>query len=264
MYGEAKLSEILPEVTRSGAECLDLWPRPHGNQREQLDELGVEKFAELLRMHQTRLGLATRFDLGPFRLAEELKLVSRLGAKLVVCGAVGPAGLQGAELKTAVRSFVERLKLQLQVAAETGVTIAIENHDRNLLESADSISWLADFSKGKPLGVALAPYHLPQDSESIAALIGELGDRLVHFYAWQHGRGSREKQPRADEQLQLPGRGPLDFRPLLAALAKNRYTGLTEIFMHPFPRGVPIMNSPAEVTAEINRARQYLSDCMKS
>jgi hypothetical protein len=30
--------------------------------------------------------------------------------------------------------------------------------------------------------------------------------------------------------------------------------------MHPTPRGIPILPTAAEVTAEINRARQYLED----
>ena len=64
--------------------------------------------------------------------------------------------------------------------------------------------------------------------------------------------------PKEEELLQMPGRGPLDFTPVLAALQAVRYTGFTEIFMHPTPRGIPILPTAAEVTAEINRARQYL------
>src|SRR5262245_57139948 len=47
MYGEAPLAEILPEIAKTTAQYVDLWPRPHGNQREQLDELGVGKFNEM-------------------------------------------------------------------------------------------------------------------------------------------------------------------------------------------------------------------------
>lgn len=259
MYGKAPLDEILPEVKKVGAAGIDLWPLPHGNQREQVDEFGHDRFAELLSTHGVRLEMVTRFDLGPFKLQDEIRAVSRLGAKLVLCGAVGPQGLQGAELKAAVATFVEQLKPTLSVAAECGMMIGIENHDHNLIDSADSMRYLADLCADRPLGIALAPYHMPQDAAAIATLMVDLGPRLAHFYAWQHGRGSRTKQPRADELLQLPGRGPLDFAPLLAALAKIDYRGLTEIFMHPFPRGVPIMDTTAEATAEINRARESLT-----
>jgi sugar phosphate isomerase/epimerase len=64
--------------------------------------------------------------------------------------------------------------------------------------------------------------------------------------------------PREQEHLQMPGRGPLDFIPLLAALRDIRFAGWTEVFMHPTPRGIPIMDTAPEVTTELNRGRAYL------
>jgi sugar phosphate isomerase/epimerase len=56
----------------------------------------------------------------------------------------------------------------------------------------------------------------------------------------------------------MPGRGPLDFGPIMRTLTETSYNGFVSIFMHPYPRGIPILPSAGEVTAEINRARQYL------
>ena len=56
----------------------------------------------------------------------------------------------------------------------------------------------------------------------------------------------------------MPGRGDLDFGPLFVALRDINYSGWTEIFMHPVPRGIPILESTAAVTKEINRSRGYL------
>jgi hypothetical protein len=36
------------------------------------------------------------------------------------------------------------------------------------------------------------------------------------------------------------------------------FAGPVEIFMHPVPRGVPILASVAEITAEVSRARSHL------
>jgi sugar phosphate isomerase/epimerase len=69
--------------------------------------------------------------------------------------------------------------------------------------------------------------------------------------------------PLKEEIQQLPGRGKLDFVPILKALKDINYQGFTEIFMHPTPRGIPILPTAAEVTAEINRARQYLDKCLQ-
>ena len=46
MYGTLPLAEILPEVGKIGSGHVDIWPRVHGNQREQVEEMGSEAFAE--------------------------------------------------------------------------------------------------------------------------------------------------------------------------------------------------------------------------
>ena len=258
MYGYADIAEVLPEVSKVGASAIDLWPKVHGSQREQVDELGEEKFSELLRRHDVKLGCITQYKLGPFGLQDEMRLAQRLGCQTIVTGGEGPKNLQGAELKQAVGDFVERMKPHLEVAEETGVTIAIENHGNNLINSPDSLRYLAELKSSPQLGIAFAPYHLPQDETLLSDLIIDLGDSIKMFYAWQYGKGCMTQLPKADELLQMPGRGSLGFAPLLAALRKIQYQGWTEIFMHPFPRGIPILETTEEVTAEINRARAYL------
>ena len=262
MYGKAPLADLLPEVAKTGARHVDLWTMPHGNQREQLDALGQEKFFALATSHRVRLGMTTRYDLGPFGLREETAFVAKLGGRLIVTGSAGPKNVAGKEAKAAVARFVEQMKPHLAAAEASGVTIAIENHANALVATADSIRYFADLSPSPRLGIALAPYHLPQDETQLARLIGDLGPKLAHFYAWQYGRGCMRPMPKAEELEQMPGRGRLDFRPLLAALRKIEYRGWIEIFMHPTPRGIPILPTVAEVTAEINRARSYLQDCL--
>ena len=145
----------------------------------------------------------------------------------------------------------------------TGVTIAIENHAKNLIDSPDSLKWLVELRSSKHLAVALAPYHLPQDEKLIGDLIRTLGDGMAMFYAWQYGMGCHQKLPKEQELLQMPGRGKLDFVPLVSALRDIDYRGWTEIFMHPVPRGIPILDSTAAVTEEINRSRDYLAECWR-
>lgn len=258
MYGYQYVGEIFPEVKKTGAVAVDIWPKVHGNQREQLADLGEEKFSAMLQQHGISLGCITQYRLGPFGLQDEMRVAQRLGCTTMVCGGKGPRGLKGGELKAAVGAFVEQMKPHLAVAEETGVTIAIENHANNLIESPDSLKWLAELSPSKHLAIAFAPYHLPQDEELLSGLIRDLGDSIGVFYAWQHGMGCHVKLPKEQELLQMPGRGDLDFGPLLAALKDIKYSGWTEIFMHPVPRGISILPAVAEVTGEINRSRDYL------
>ncbi len=261
LYGYQYIGEILPEVHKIGATAIDIWPKVHGNQREQLDDLGEERFRGLLERHNVTLGCITQYKLGPFGLKEEMRLAQRFGADTIVCGGVGPAGLKGSELKSAIGRFIEKLKPHLVVAEECGVTVAIENHGHNLIESPDSLKYLAELRPSKHLGIAFAPYHLPQDERLLSDLIVTLGESIAMFYAWQHGMGCMKRLPKEQELLQMPGRGKLDFAPLLSALDAIRYAGWTEIFMHPVPRGIPILETASAVTDEINRARKYLADC---
>jgi sugar phosphate isomerase/epimerase len=258
MYGTTALAEILPEVRKAGAEHIDIWPAVHGNQREQVEEMGLDAFEELLARNEVKLGCLTQYPLGPFALAPEMAVAKRFGCELIVTGAKGPKGLKGAEAKAAVKAFAEEIKPHAAAAEAHGVTIAVENHGGHLLDSPDGMKWFAEMAGSKHLGIAFAPHHLPQDGALLGDLIAALGDRMVFFYAQQIGMGSKEKLPKEQELMQMPGRGALDFAPMVAALRKIGFRGFTEIFMHPVPRGVPILETTAKVTAEINRSRDYL------
>jgi sugar phosphate isomerase/epimerase len=246
-----ELAQILPEVAKVGATHVDIWPERHGNQREQIEAMGHERFAEMLSAHSVRVGLLTHYDLGPFRLQAEMVVAKEFGAAMLICAGIPKD-------KASLTAFMEKMKPHLAAAERHGVVIGIENHG----ESPDAIRRFADAAPAGRMGVALAPYHLPQEPALIATLIQDLGPRLVHFYAWQHGKGCHTKLPKEEELLQLPGRGPLDFAPLLAALRKIDYKGWTSVFMHPVPRGIPILPTAAEVTAEILRAQRYLETCL--
>ena len=263
MYGTLKLENILPEVRKTGADSIDIWPRRHADQREQMEAMGHEKFADLLDRNNVKLGMITRYDLGPFGLQEEMKVLRKLGGRLLISGSHGPRDVSGEEAKRAVKQFLDQMKPHVAAAEELDVTLGIENHGHALLSTPDSLRYFAEFNRSKNLGVALAPYHLPQDEKLLAKLIEDLGPSLAHFYAWQHGQGCMEKLPKEQELEQMPGRGKLDFQPLLAALKKIDYQGWTEIFMHPVPRGIPIMETLEGVTAEINLARRYLEQCLR-
>jgi sugar phosphate isomerase/epimerase len=257
LFGNLPLTEILPVVKSTGASSIDLWPKVHGTQREEIDSLGHNRFAEMLRQNRVALGGTTRFDRGPLRLDEEIAVVSGLGGRIIVTGSAGKPQTPGAASKEEIAAFAEKLKPVGEKAAEAGVTMAIENHIHALIESPDSLRWLADLAP-PGIGIAFAPFHLPQDPALLAGLIRHLGPKLALFYAWQHAKGASAPISKDDERLQLPGRGSLDFRPLLSALREIQFAGPTEIFMHPTPRGLPIAATAGEVAALINQSREYL------
>lgn len=260
LYGTFPLAEILPEVVKTGATMIDLWPKPHGSQREEVEALGVDTVREMLAAAGVTVGGIACYKPGAFNLAGEFALARRLGAEqpVLVCTAPGGGAAKGEAVTEAARAFLEKLRPSIAAAEEAGGVIAIENHSGSLLRTADDIRRFADVVRSDRVGIALAPHHLPQDADLLAAVARDLGARLKFVYAQQHGKGSKEKLPKEDELLQMPGRGPLDFGPLMRQLAAMRFAGPVEIFMHPVPRGGPILDTVAAITAEVNRARATL------
>ena len=165
-----------------------------------------------------------------------------------------------------MKVFLEKMKPHIAKAEETGITIAIENHVNQLLHHPDSLRYFAELNTSPHLGVAFAPHHLHEWESDIPQLIRDLGDTHIPFmYFQEHSEGIYEKVPKEIEMQQLPGfGGGLDYRLIVSALRDIQYTGLVEIFMHPVPRGIPILPTIPEITAAINKSRDYVEECLAS
>jgi sugar phosphate isomerase/epimerase len=265
MYGEMPLATILPEVAKTGSEGIDIWCKVHGNQREQITEMGDDAFAKLLAQHKVKLTVSTRYPLGPTGVQGEMAWLKKLGGKIIVTGSKPPSEPEGAAAKAAVLKFLEDMKPHTAKAEELGVTLAVENHDRQLLYHPDSLRYFAEFNRSPGLGVALAFHHLHKWPDQIPSLIRDLGPKQIPFiYFQEHSDGIRAKVPKEIELQQLPGfGGSLDYKPIVKALRDIRYPGFVEIFMHPTPRGVPILPTAPEITAAINKSRAYVEGCLK-
>ncbi|MGD9748204.1 MAG: sugar phosphate isomerase/epimerase family protein, partial [Verrucomicrobiales bacterium] len=264
LYGDMKLAEVLPEVSPAGCAGLDLWGKPHATHREEVDEMGVDAFEALLKQSGVPLVCSTRYPLGPFGLQPEMPMVKRLGGKLIVCASKGPKDVTGVEAKAGIKEFLELMKPHADAAAGHGITIAIENHAGALLASPDSLRYWAEFNTHPALGVALAPHHLHDHVDDLPKLIRELGAKNLPFvYFQEYGIGSKQPVAKEIELQQLPGYGTLDYRPILKALREVSFEGFVEIFMHPTPRGAPILPTPAEITAAINRSRGHIEGLLQ-
>jgi len=265
LFGDMPLHAILPEVGRTGCSGIDLWCKPHGTQREQAQELGIDQLIELLKQHSVNPVCLTQYPLGPFALEPEMKVLHQLGGELIVTGPRGPRNLTGEELKKAIRHFLKELQPHADKAAELGITIAIENHANSLLHHPDSLRYWAEFNQHPALGVAFAPHHLHEHVDQIPLLIRELGAANLPFiYFQEYGIGSQQKVAKKIELQQLPGQGTLDYAPILRTLREIEFHGWAEIFMHPTPRGVPILPTAEEISAVLNQSRTHLEAILKT
>lgn len=266
MYGEMPLADILPEIKKTGAESIDIWRKVHGNQREQITEMGDAACKALLKKHDARISMSTCYPLGPKGLQEEMVWLKQYGGKIIVTGSgrypdSEPSGLAA---KEQVKTMLEELKPHVAKAEETGITIALENHIKQCLHHPDSLRYFAEFNNSPHLGIAFAPHHLHTWESDIPRLIRDLGDQNIPFmYFQEHSEGIFEKASKEIEMQQLPGfGGGLDYRLIVSALRDIDYTGLVEIFMHPVPRGIPILPTIEEISAAINQSRDYIGECL--
>jgi sugar phosphate isomerase/epimerase len=135
MYGTTDLAEVLGEVRKTGAEWIDIWPRRHADHREQVEAMGHERFLELLKQHNVRLGVITRYDLGPYGLQDEMRVLKKLGGRVIVTGA---RNAEGKTLRDQVKAFVDNLR----AACRRGRTVGRHDRDREPQQLADPHSRL--------------------------------------------------------------------------------------------------------------------------
>ena len=103
---------------------------------------------------------------------------------------------------------------------------------------------MVDSNRHPRLGIALAPYHIQANKESVEEAIRTCGNQLFFFYAWQN----------APATGQLPGIGPTDCTPWLAALAEVNFRYPVNPFMHHEP-------APDAMAEAMARSAKYLKSC---
>lgn len=59
MYGRLPLGDVLAEVGKTDAEHIDIWPQRHANHREQIETMGHQEFAAMLKRHKVKVGILT-------------------------------------------------------------------------------------------------------------------------------------------------------------------------------------------------------------
>lgn len=248
-YRSLPLVESCQRISRLGFQGIDVWAHFEwaGPLCEHLEEgverMGPEEFATLLKHNNLALFSASCYSVAVSKFAP---LLGKMGGCVIVRGSQpvqgAPESITLGELKSQMKQFLELLKPDLDAAAGNNCSLAIENHSgRSLLNKLDSIKLFTELNKNERLGIALAPFHIQANKESVEQSILAAGKQLKFFYAWQHGEGTQ----------QLPGIGPTDCVPWLQALARIDYQGYVNPFMHHEPE-------PDEMDQALAKSREYL------
>jgi sugar phosphate isomerase/epimerase len=246
-YRGLSLTEAVRRIGALGYQGIDVWAHFEWagplceHLEEGLERIGPEKFRTMLGENKLTLTSASCYSVPFSRFA---KLLGDCGGCVVIRGssAVDGTDITVAELTRQMKQFFESLKPDLELAEKHNCTLAIENHSgASLLNKLDSFKAFTDLNSSPRLGIALAPYHVQLNNESVEESIRIASKQLKFFYAWQHAEGT----------AQLPGIGPTDMRPWLRALAAIEYAGFVNPFMHFEPE-------PDPMSAALTKSREYL------
>lgn len=241
-FSSLPIEEAVERISGLGFDAIDIWSAHAGcpHLDDVLNRLGPDGLVDLLKKHELELYAFSVYRGGYSRYAE---LLGKVGGGVAVRGSGGfadPDNLTGS-----MKAFLEGLKPELELAEKYDSYLAIENHSgKSLLNYMDSIKAFAELNEHPRLGIALAPYHIQKNGESVEEAIRVCGNQLLFFYAWQNAEGVG----------QLPGIGPTDCVPWLKALAEVGFGYPVTPFMHHEPE-------PKEMVEMMAKSRDYLKSC---
>jgi sugar phosphate isomerase/epimerase len=242
-FSSLTVEEACGRIAKLGFPAVDIWCAHGGcpHLDDCLNRLGPDGLKQLLERTNLKLFAFSTYRGGFAKYAE---LLGKVGGGVAVQGSAGPCKPE--ELSARMRQFMEKAKPLVELAEQTNSQLAIENHGNALLNSLDSFKAFVDMNQSPHLGIAVAPYHLQRIKASVPEAIEICGKQLLFFYAWQHAPGKE----------QLPGFGPVDFTPWIAALAKVGYEGYVNPFMHGHP-------APDEMADALAKSKEYLEVCFQ-
>ena len=232
------IEQACARIAKLGFEAIDIWSAHTGcpHLDDVAKRLGPKGLKALLKKHKLKLFAFSVYQGGYERYAD---LLGKSGGGVAIRGSAGKCKPE--ELTAKMKQFLESLKPLAELAEKNNSYLAIENHGGALLTKLDSFKAFVDLNKSPRIGIALAPYHIQAAKESVTEAIRICGKQLMFFYAWQKFPGAK----------QLPGIGPTDMTPWLAALAEVKYRGYVNPFMHGHPE-------PDEIAANLAKSRDYL------
>jgi sugar phosphate isomerase/epimerase len=237
-FKDLPIEDACEQIARLGFEAIDIWCAydkcPHLD--DVATRLGPQGLKEVLAKHRLKLYAFSTYVGGYAKYAE---LLGKAGGGVAIQASAAPC--RPDELTAKMKSFLEGLKPLADLAEQHDSWLAIENHGTALLDSLDSFKAFVDLNPHPRVGIALAPYHVQAGGASVEEAIRIAGRQLLFFYAWQKQDGIN----------QLPGHGPTDFKPWLAALAEVNYRHFVNPFMHGHIE-------TAEMAAALTKSRDYL------
>jgi sugar phosphate isomerase/epimerase len=244
LFWQFGIREACRRIARLGFQAVDIWSAfAHCTHLEEAKaNLGPAGTKKMLADSALGLCAITVYWSGYAPFAE---MLGQMGGGVVVRNSEATEK-PSAGVTANIKVFLESLKPEIELAEKYNGKIAVENHSgpTRLLNRLDSFKAFVDLNRSRHVGIALAPYHVQRNQESVEDVVRTCGNQLLYFYAWQLGKGLD----------QLPGHGPVDCTPWLEALRAANYRGFLNVFMHG-------EIEPADMEAALKKSMEYLKQC---
>ena len=223
MLAELPIEEVCARAAQLGFEAIDIWC-PFDNCKHLADvvaRLGPDGLKALLAKHKLALASFTTYRVGPETVGfpAYADFIGKFGGGVVVRESEYKR-VKPEDLTAAMRAFFEKLKPQIEKAAETKVRLAIENHGDALLNSPDSFKAFVDLNPApQHVGLGIAPYHL----QNIKAPV----DEVIRTGGFATAVLLRLAVGRRNEATARPWPG--GFRSLAQGSGKYQLSGISSI-----------------------------------
>jgi len=215
------LEKACERIAELGFDAIDIWGGLGCQHLKQVaDELKPEGLKTILEKNCLKLCGFSLYGVG---YAPYAKLLGQCGGGIAIHGSRRRG--EGSVTED-MKKYMDEIKPLLDLCEENNSFLAIENHGGgDLLNKMDTLKAFVDLNKSKRLGIALAPYHVMNNHESVAEAIRVCGSQLLFFYFW-----TNEK-----DEKQMPGMGQTDVSDWFRALDDIGYPCYLNPFMHHEP-----------------------------
>ena len=217
-YQSLPLDEACRRIADLGFEAIDIWDWPNCKHLESAaNDYRAEGLAELLDKHKLEL---CGFSVYSTSFSKYAPLLGACGGGNAIRGT---RGRTSENLTEDMKKFLEEIKPDLELCEKYNAYYLVENHSGNsLLNDLDSFKALLDLDLHPRLGIALAPYHILHNKESVTEALRLCRDRMRFIYLWTN----------ESDEKQLPGLGTTDVSGWFKTLEEIEYAHYWTPFMH--------------------------------
>jgi hypothetical protein len=150
-YTRLPIEQACQRIAELGFEAIDIWS-PHAgcpHLDDAKDRLGADGLKQVLEQNKLKPYAYSVYSGGFPKYAD---FIGAMGGGLAVRGSTGRRPPD--EVTARMKEFVESLQPELELAEKHNVSLAIENHSGQLLNSLDSLKAFVEFARHPRLGIA--------------------------------------------------------------------------------------------------------------